>query len=109
MLHQWHCALQLALMKMERCPVTRYLTVTCFHCFPGAVEGEVPAPRHSHGAVALDDHRILVFGGWDACAEPPCHFGDAAVLDTRTWVRKDGQCWQEMQWFMTGTLKAALV
>jgi len=51
-----------------------------------SVQGDVPAPRFSHGAVALDGARVLVFGGWDPTTEPASHFADAAVLDVSTWT-----------------------
>jgi len=52
-------------------------------------DDDVPAARQAHAAVALDDSRVLVTGGWDdrpADKGGPVHFSDAAVLDCRTWT-----------------------
>ncbi|KAK3266344.1 hypothetical protein CYMTET_25027, partial [Cymbomonas tetramitiformis] len=63
-----------------------------------ALTGSVPAARESAGIVALEDGRILIFGGGmtrdaDEGEEPVAEqFNDVYVLDTlkNTWERVEG-------------------
>ena len=48
------------------------------------VEGDLPAPRSGHAAVALPDERHLaLFGGGDA--DKDLFYANVAILDTLTW------------------------
>lgn len=54
------------------------------------VVGDAPGPRTGHCAVPLDEHRVLVHGGWDPNCEDEDgetrRFADAFVLDTDAWT-----------------------
>lgn len=43
--------------------------------------GDMPGVRSGHGAVKVDDHTILIHGGWDPQGEIEEPYSDAYVLD----------------------------
>ena len=59
-------------------------------------KGDIPRARTGHAATLLNDgSTILVYGGWDPVTEDGNNgddliFGDAFLLDTKTWTWRKG-------------------